>query len=256
MNNGIFVVHELTGALRERVRAIHRQFDPRLANSTPPHVTLVGSSGVGPIPLGTSPDRIVEALEPVVRSFPPIVVHFGPAVRFMQTQIVVLPLSPHGQLRTLHERIATSGLPFERSRFPFSPHCTLSFFPTLTPERARSLLAIRISEPVVVDRLQFFSTVHPQAPRRILELRLTGGDPAASEPSSNGASSHNGALHDGSAREDSARENSSRTSTLREGSSHDGESSRDGSRDDSTGSGARGDGASVRGASRDRSADT
>jgi hypothetical protein len=101
-------------------------------------------------------------------------VRFGPPVRFMQTQIVVLPLSPHGELRALHERIVTSGLPFERSRFPFSPHCTLSFYPTLTPERERALLSLRIAEPVVVDRLQFFSTVHPQAPRRILELRLSG----------------------------------------------------------------------------------
>ncbi len=187
MNNGIFVVHELVGSLRERVRAIHRQYDPRLANTSPPHITLVGSSGVGPIPLGTSPARIREALEPVVRSIAPVVVHFGAAVRFMQTQIVVLPLSPHGELRALHERIATSGLPFERSRFPFSPHCTLSFYPTLTPESARSLLSVRIAEPVMIDRLQFFSTVHPQAPRRILELRLTGARDAPLAPQSAGA---------------------------------------------------------------------
>ena len=30
----------------------------------------------------------------------------------MQTDIIVLPIDPHGPLRILHDRIITSGLPF------------------------------------------------------------------------------------------------------------------------------------------------
>jgi hypothetical protein len=75
----------------------------------------------------------------------------------------------------LHDRIATSGLPFTRARFTFTPHCTLSLYPALTAETARELLAIRVSHPVEIDRIQVVQALDPQPPKTLLELALTGG---------------------------------------------------------------------------------
>lgn len=174
MKRGIFVVAELEGGAREEVLSIQRWADPKLASGSPPHVTLVGSSGVGPIRAGTAVERIREVLEPVTASTAPITMHFGAPMRFMQTDIIVLPLDPHGPLRTLHERIATSGLPFYPPRFLYSPHCTLSFFQTLTPEMERRLLRVRVREPVVIRRIQFYLTLDPQPGKKVLELELGG----------------------------------------------------------------------------------
>ncbi len=174
MKRGIFVVAELTGPVLDEVRAVQRWADPKLAAGAVPHITLAGSSGVGPIPEDVAIGEIRRRLEPVVAATPPITVSFGPPMRFMQTDIVVLPLDPHGPLRALHERIATSGLEFEPARFSFSPHCTLSFFPTLTPARERRLLRVRIHEPVVIEAVQLYLTVGPQPARKVLELRLDG----------------------------------------------------------------------------------
>lgn len=176
MKRGIFVVAELAGAVREKVLAVQRWADPKLSNGSPPHITLVGSSGVGPIPPDTPAERLRALVEPITSSTPPITVRFGLPVRFMQTDIIVLPLDPHGPLRTLHERIATSGLTFPQARFPFSPHSTLSFFPRLTPAIERRLLRVRVIEPVIVDRIQFYLTMDPQPGRKLLELRLNGGE--------------------------------------------------------------------------------
>jgi hypothetical protein len=104
----------------------------------------------------------------------PMKLRFGPPMRFMQTEIVVLPLDPHGPLRVFHDRLASSGLPFARARFTFSPHCTLSLYPTLTPETARELLALRVLAPATVDCIQVFQTLDPQPSRKLLELQLTG----------------------------------------------------------------------------------
>lgn len=175
MNNGIFILSELEGATCRAVRDIQRRFDPRLAAGPPPHITLVGSSGVGPIPLDTSAERLAAALGPIARETPPITVHFERPHRFMQTNIIVLPLDPHGPLRALHERIATSGLPFARARFPFSPHCTLSYYPTLSPGERRDVLAARVEEPVVIHRLRCYATVNPQPGRLVLDLELGRG---------------------------------------------------------------------------------
>ena len=173
--NGIFVVAELTGPVRERVHALQRQFDPKLARGTPPHITLAGSSGVGPLPLDTPVLRIREVLEPILATTAPIVVPFDRPHRYMTTDIVVLPVDPHGPIRALHESIAGSGLIFERSRHLFSPHCTLNFYRTLTPDAERRLMAVRVDEPATFGKLQFYLSVDLVESRKILELELGGG---------------------------------------------------------------------------------
>jgi 2'-5' RNA ligase len=174
VKSGIFIIAELTGPVGARVHEIQRRFDPRLAAEGPPHVTITGSSGAGTIPLDTTVAELRERLEPITDTTAPLTLTFGPPVRFMQTDIVALTLNPHGPLRTLHERIRTSGLRFKQARFFFSPHCTLSFYPRLTPEAARQLLAVRIPEPFVVDHIQVYRTLDPQPPQRALDLPLRG----------------------------------------------------------------------------------
>ena len=105
---------------------------------------------------------------------PPLHAVFQPPYRFIGREIVVLPLEPHGPVRALHERLKVAGLPYEVARYPFTPHCTLSFYPTLTPDSLRALLAVRIEEPFVVDQLRVYHTRAPQAPVHLLDVALTG----------------------------------------------------------------------------------
>jgi 2'-5' RNA ligase len=172
--NGIFILAELKGEVGARIRQINERYDPRLARHKPPHITLTGSSGAGPIAPFVPTDEMRMKLEPITSSTGPITVSFLPPQRFMQTDIIVLPLDPHGPLRVLHDRIITSGLPFARARYTFSPHCTLSLYQTLDAESRRELLSTRISEPFVIDAIQLYHTRDPQPSRKLLELPLTG----------------------------------------------------------------------------------
>lgn len=172
--NGIFILASIGPEATKRIAEIQREFDPKLAATAPPHVTIAGSSGVGPIDPTTSVADLRRVLEPIAASTPPLVLPFGSPIRFMQTTIIVLPLDPHGPLRVLHERIATSGLRFERARFTFTPHCTLSYYPTHPPPTLRRLHAIRVTEPAVIERISVQHTMDPQPSRTLLELDLTG----------------------------------------------------------------------------------
>lgn len=172
MTRGIFVVAELEGKVRDDVLAVQRWADPKLATGTTPHITLIGSSGAGPIAADTPVTRLSELVEPIAIDTPPLTLRFEAPVRFMQTDIIVLPLDPHGPLRTLHERIVASGLRFQRARFHFSPHCTLSFFQTMTPALQRRLLQVRITEPAMIARLQFYRSRDPQPARKVWEVKL------------------------------------------------------------------------------------
>jgi 2'-5' RNA ligase len=173
--NGIFILAELPPNIAGRVRAINEQYDPKLARYKPPHLTLTGSSGAGPIPPSVDIAAIREKLEPITSETAPITLSFQAPQRFMQTGIIVLPLDPHGPLRVLHDKLVSSGLPFTRARYTFSPHATLSLYPTLDKGAVAELLRIRISEPFVIDAVQVYHTRDPQPSRKLLELPLTGG---------------------------------------------------------------------------------
>lgn len=174
MKTGIVLLAELAGPVAERIHEIQREFDPRMAAELPPHVTLTGSSGMGPIPGATLIEDIRRALEPIARETPPITVRFLPPHKFMQSLVVVLPIDPYGPIRALHDRIKASGLPSEPPRFAFTPHCTLSFYPELSREKLRKILAIRIDEPVVIDRIAAYKAVTLTRAENVLELRLAG----------------------------------------------------------------------------------
>ena len=140
-----------------------------------PHVTLVGSSGVGPIAPGTRESALRAAMAPIARATAPIPVRFGAPTRFMQTSIVSLPLDERGPLRTLFEAVRASGLRFGPVRFAFTPHATLSFFPTLDRARERRIVAERVTEEAVLDRIELTLTQDPRPPRLLLSLPLEGG---------------------------------------------------------------------------------
>jgi len=173
--NGIFILAELPEEIAERVRAINERYDPKLARYKPPHITLTGSSGAGPIPPSTDVEEMREKLEPITATTAPISLSFQLPRRFMQTDIVVLPIDSHGPLRVLHDKLITSGLPFTRARYTFSPHCTLSLYQSLDPKSIRELLKTRIPEPFVINAIQLYHTRDPQPSRKLLELPLTGG---------------------------------------------------------------------------------
>jgi len=173
--NGIFILAELPSEIADRVRAINERYDLKLSRYKPPHLTLTGSSGAGPLPPSVSVEEMREKLEPITRDTAPITLSFQPPQRFMHTNIIVLPLDPHGPLRMLHDRIITSGLPFTRARYTFSPHSTLSLYQSLDAKAIRELLKTRIPEPFVIGAIQLYHTRDPQPSRKLLELPLTGG---------------------------------------------------------------------------------
>ena len=174
--SGIFVFAPIGGDVGARIADVQRRFDPRLgALGQAPHVTLVGSSGMGPIHPDTTREELLERLAPIAAETAPISLRFGRPTRFMQTQIVVLPLDPHGPLRTLHERINTAGFRSARPRFYFTPHVTLSLHRELPPDLLATLLRERFDEPVTIDSIEAHLTKDTGESRQIVRLSLGDG---------------------------------------------------------------------------------
>ncbi len=172
--SGIFIIAPIEGPVGERIAALQAEHDPRILKLGRPHVTIAGSSGVGPIAANTTIEELEAALRPIADATAPVTLWFAPPTRFMQTEIVVLPLDPHGPLRTLHERIKTSGLRAAPPRFFFTPHVTLSLYRELPKNVLNALLRQRFDEAVVVDRIEAHLTQDTGESRRLLTLPLAG----------------------------------------------------------------------------------
>jgi len=171
---GIYVVTPLQPSLAALVGEVQARFDPKLARLMPPHITIIGSSGAGPIAPATPVEELQSLLEPIASATPPLTLRIGHTVRFMQTDIIVLELNPHGPLRELHERIKNSGVMYARPRFAFTPHITLSFYRQLDAAERRALLSFRVDQPVEVTEIECSLSNDPQPARHLLTLPLTG----------------------------------------------------------------------------------
>lgn len=172
MRSGIYLILPLEGPAREQVIAIQERYDPRSARGWPPHATLAGSSGMGPLDGDTPLSALRAALATVAAATSPIEAPLEPPIRFMQTNVVVLPLDPHGPLREMHERIRAAGLRYAPPRFAFTPHVTLSFYPELTPQRSRELLSVRITEPARFTEIVAYRSFENRTSRRLMSVPL------------------------------------------------------------------------------------
>lgn len=172
--NGIFITTELGGKIAEQVRALQEEFDPKMARYLPPHITLTGSSGAGPLPADLGVEALQERILPITTTTAPIVLRFGPPERFVGRNIVSLRLDPHGPLRDLHERLKGCGLPFAAARYPFTPHCTLNMYPALAPEKLKRMLSVRVTRAFTIRTLCVYHTHEPQPPDLLFKASLEG----------------------------------------------------------------------------------
>jgi 2'-5' RNA ligase len=170
--NGIFITIEVEGAMAARIHAVQERFDPRLAREFPPHVTLIGSSGAGPIAPDSNRSALQDAVTRVTTATRAFEVRFQPALRFIGREIVVLPIDPHGPIRSLHEALKTSGVRHEAARWPFTPHCTLNYYVTLTPSSLQALLQVREPDPWPVHALRVYHTRDGATPRLLFDAPL------------------------------------------------------------------------------------
>ena len=174
--SGIFIIAPIDGPVGARIADVQRTNDPRILKLGAPHVTIAGSSGIGPIASQTSVSELTKKLGAIAASTAPIPLRFGKPTRFMQTEIVVLPLDPHGPLRELHERIKACGLRAAAPRFFFTPHATLSLYRELPKSVLNTLLAARFDEQVTVTRIECHLTRDTGESKKLLTLMLDGGN--------------------------------------------------------------------------------
>jgi 2'-5' RNA ligase len=162
-----FIVLDVPPPMAERIFALRRHFGSwRVA--LPVEITLVGSSGLGVLRYHESElETIFDTLDGMARRFAPIVTHFSSVAMFPGTRVFYFVPDNAAPFLTLQAALVESGLRFERSPFPFTPHCTIADLETVAEELPSGFQALAQPDTeIVLDTLSVYN----------LDERVLGGN--------------------------------------------------------------------------------
>jgi 2'-5' RNA ligase len=135
-----YIVAEIPEPVRSQIQAIRDSLNT-LTAKLPVEITLAGSSGVGPIPIGTDLFVIQRHLERILPNLSPFRIRFSAIRTFPNTSIFYLEPLDRSPFDHLHRELRSSGIPFSECPWPYNPHCTLRGGKPLDAKAASALLA-------------------------------------------------------------------------------------------------------------------
>jgi hypothetical protein len=122
--NPSYIIADIPESVFSDVMALRRSCCGR-SDDVPAEITLAGSSGVGPIPVGTDISLVTRIVESLLHDMPAFEVSFSGWKVFPNTTIAYLEPKCRLIFDVLHNRLAGSGIPFSPIAFPYNPHCTI-----------------------------------------------------------------------------------------------------------------------------------
>jgi 2'-5' RNA ligase len=167
-----YIVLELPEPYASKVHQIRIEQQDEFRASLPNEITLAGSGGVGPIAEDQNPEVLFKVVNEIAQATKPFRASFTKPRRFPSTDIVVMELSNEKPFRDLHERLVSSPLKFQESKFPYTPHCTLRSRSPLSDSNFAKLSKLRIDGFFNLDTLAIYSM---PAPMKLLHrVKLIG----------------------------------------------------------------------------------
>ena len=135
-----YVVAEIPEPVRSQIQALRDSLNT-LTAKLPVEITLAGSSGVGPIPVGTDLSLIQRHLNRTLSDISPFRARFAAIRTFPNTAIYYLEPFDRSPFDQLHQALRSSGIPFSIIPWPYNPHCTLRGGKPLSADAAAELAA-------------------------------------------------------------------------------------------------------------------
>ena len=134
----------------------------------PPHITVIGSNGVGAFSAGQDLTRVRATIERIAAATSPLTVELGAVERFPNSDVFAFRLVDDRGVRELHGRIVDSGLDLEPSPWPFEPHVTV--WPRPTTGDAATIADAKVSGTFVLDSIAIYREATSRSAQRTFQL--------------------------------------------------------------------------------------
>ena len=119
-----YIVADIPEPIHSSVLELRRSCCNR-TDSIPAEITLAGSSGCGPIPVGTDVSLVLESISEILKDIQSFETSFSEWRVFPNTTIAYLAPSSRSIFNSLHESLLDSNIPYHPIEFPYNPHCTI-----------------------------------------------------------------------------------------------------------------------------------
>ena len=163
-----FIVAELPQDVAAWVRHTRAVYEPAIAH-LPAEITLAGSSGVGPIERGQDIELVRSTLASILAGRLPFATRFTRVDSFPGTGIFFVSPEPEPFV-ALHRAIATSGIAFASSPFPYRAHCSLKGLTPLGPGDREALERLSVpQEPFAIRTVSVYEMERMQ-PNRLFSI--------------------------------------------------------------------------------------
>lgn len=151
-----FIVLEIPAPVRDAIQSLRDSLFT-LTSRLPVEISVAGSSGVGPIPVGTDKHEAETTVKHVLSRFEPFTVRFQEVRCFPNTSTYYLAPQDRQPFDRLHEALKQSGIAFGPSPWPYNPHCTLRSGPMTDRISATDILNLSFpKQDFMIDTLSIY----------------------------------------------------------------------------------------------------
>jgi 2'-5' RNA ligase len=165
-----YIVIELPEPMATKIRRFRKLFDKERA-ALPAEITITGSCGVGPISRDQDLDDTISLIDGVAAAHQPFDAAFDKLAWFSSSHTYYLSFKDPAPFKALHDDLAKSGIHFDPTPYPFTPHCTLKLRKRPADEELFDLFFLKIPKShFTIDTLGVYclhSKVEPQLLHRV-----------------------------------------------------------------------------------------
>jgi len=168
-----YVVLEIPEPMATKIRRFRRLFDKSRAK-LPIEITLTGSCGLGLISKGQDFDGIFALVDKVAAAEPPFDVAFEDKVEsFNSSDTFYLGFRNTEPFKRLHKAMAESGIHFDPSPYPYTPHCTIKLRSKPKDEELFDLFFLKPPAGYFkLDTISVYSLTTPLSPLLLHSVKL------------------------------------------------------------------------------------
>jgi 2'-5' RNA ligase len=138
-----YVVLDMPPPIWKHVKSIRERYASPLT-ILPVEITVIGSSGIGTFHKEQDIDAAFELIDSVAASFAPFTTAFLRVTTFPNTGVFYYEPSDPQPFIELQSDIVSTGLKFNESPFPFTPHCTIVKFDNPSQELVNEMLSLPV----------------------------------------------------------------------------------------------------------------
>jgi len=136
-----FIVLDVPPPVAHTIQAWRDRFDPVVA-TFPVEITVIGSSGIGTIANDQDQASVFATLERLAKKLVPFKTAFTSIARFPNTNIFYgVPAHPE-HFALIQNTIVGSGIKFNESPYPYTPHCTIRSISPMAEGDEQALLSL------------------------------------------------------------------------------------------------------------------